>query len=56
MAPEGVVRPSGSVGELDVLAVVEDEGNTPLSGDCAVTGRASNKTKSQKQQRLRLRE
>ena len=38
----------------DVLVVVEEDGNTPLSGDCAVTGRASNKTKSQKQERLVL--
>ena len=38
MEPEGVFRPSGSVGELGVL---EDGDNTPLSGDCAVRGRAT---------------
>ena len=36
-----MLRPSGSVGELDVLVVVEDEGKTPLSGDCAASGRAA---------------
>ena len=41
MDPEGVVRPSGSVAEMEVLVAVEDEGNTPLSGDWAVTGRAA---------------
>ena len=47
MAPEGVVRPKRSLGELDVPAVVVDEdGNTPLSGDCALPGKVARKEKA----------
>lgn len=43
--PEGVVRPSGSLGALDVL-VVEEDGNTLLNGDCAVIGRLEEKART----------
>jgi hypothetical protein len=38
------VRPSGSLGALDVL-VVEEDGNTLLNGDCAVIVRLQEKAR-----------
>jgi hypothetical protein len=29
------VRPRGSLGEVDVVVVVDGDGKTPLNGDCA---------------------
>src|ERR1700674_1606706 len=45
---EGVVRPRGSLGELVVVVVAEEDGNTPLSGDWAFRGTEVRKERRRK--------